>query len=173
MDIRALALVALTAGVLMAGCGAESEAEKANRAAVEKAQRQQRERQRLNARYADDPAAQVIRSSLLAQGHGQFGRAWDRLHPAHQALVDRGRYERCMRQTGFPTIDLIDTVDVYDDPLDVAYIPQIASRAVALKVVTTTGVERFTGHAVEVDGRWHWILSSRTARGYRRGGCPG
>ena len=167
-------IVFLSAVLLLCGCGgsgqggdraAESDEARANRDAVQEVQREEERQESLNAKYADDPAADLIQNTLLFTGRGQYGRAWDILHPAHQSLVSRGDFEDCGRQGGGASVEEIDIVEVYDDPLDVAFIPEKQSRAVTVEVLTTAGVATQTFHAVEVDGSsWRWVLSSQAAR---------
>jgi hypothetical protein len=125
---------------------------------------------------AEPPGAfieQVYRRLL----DGQHGRAWDLLHPAHQQIVSRARYIECGAVwPRSPELQKFEVLDVYRDPIDVPHIPETTSRAVRYRVTVGAGNESdsftATGHAVAVDGRWHWFLAAPDVRLFERGGCP-
>jgi hypothetical protein len=108
---------------------------------------------------------------------GQYGRAWDLLHPAHQAIVSRARYIACAAdwpQT--PGLARFEVLRVYDDPIDVPLVPQRTSKAVTYRVTLTAGGLRdsftSTGHAVDVAGRWRWVLAGPDIETFLDGQCP-
>jgi hypothetical protein len=105
---------------------------------------------------------------------GQFGRTWDELHPGHQALVTRSRYEDCASRSseGTPRIDRIEVKEVYDDPIDVERIPERTSKAVTVRIVSGAEEVTRTMHAVLVDDRWRWVLQAEDIDTYQAGGCP-
>jgi hypothetical protein len=101
---------------------------------------------------------------LLEYGfNGQFGRAWDELHPGQQAIVSRKKFQECAVED-FPSAPLksIKTVEISDDPVDLPGILQKTSKAVTLKVTvgqgSTTDSDTLTLHAILLDGRWVWVL---------------
>ena len=51
---------------------------------------------------------------------GQYGRNWETLHPDHQAVVSRDKYDSCERQsddgTGATKIDIA-VVETYEEPV--------------------------------------------------------
>lgn len=119
------------------------------------------------------PSADAVVKGLYQHiSAGQYGPAYDSLHPSHQALISRGRYEDCMRQAIVPQITSVQTVKTYKDPLDVTGIPQHTSEAVTVKLTTPAGPLTQTAHAVKVAGQWRWILSSAAVRSVKQGGCP-
>jgi len=111
---------------------------------------------------------------------GQFGRSWDELHPGQQAGVTRTRYEECRDQASddLSGVELkqVETVEIYDDPIDVIGVPEKTSKAVTLKITVTDGEqdETFTDtyHAVPTEGRWRWILPGADVRAFQAGDCP-
>jgi hypothetical protein len=117
-------------------------------------------------------AGTVIKDAYQFQADGQYGRAYALLHPSHQALITRGRYEDCERQALIPQITRVETVKTYTDPLDVLGIPQHTSEAVTVRLTTAAGPVTQTNHAVKVAGQWRWIFSSAAVRAIKRGGCP-
>jgi hypothetical protein len=109
---------------------------------------------------------------------GQFGRAWDELHPVHQKLLTRSQYDSCSRrEPPFAGNETIEVKETYDDPIDVPGIPQHESKAITVEVREpfeggSATKQKATVHAVNVAGGWRWILSEDAADSYRRGECP-
>lgn len=109
--------------------------------------------------------------------HGQHGRAWDLLHPAHQRIVSRSRYIECgAAWPPSPALQKFEILEVFRDPIDVPLIPETTSRAVRYRVTVGAGstVDTFTalGHAVAVDGRWRWYFAARDVSSFEKGDCP-
>lgn len=108
---------------------------------------------------------------------GQYGRAWDLLHPAHQAIVSRARYIACAADwPPSPDLETFEVLKVFDEPIDVALVPQRLSKAVTYRVTVSAGDQRdtftSTGHAVDVGGRWRWVLARADIVSFRAGECP-
>ena len=108
---------------------------------------------------------------------GRFGKSWDMLHPAHQALVTRAKYASCSKDDfGAATLAAVETVEVYDQPINVRDVPEKTSKAVTLKLTLATGGQReattHTFHAVRVSDRWAWYFGDTVIEAYERGSCP-
>jgi hypothetical protein len=112
---------------------------------------------------------------------GQYGRNWESLHPAHQAVVTRDKYDSCEREsnesTGATKIS-IDVEDTYEEPVRVEGEGMVDSTAVTLRLTydnPLTGKpaeEHGTAHAVPVEGEWKWILTDGDYKAYAKGQCP-
>jgi hypothetical protein len=112
---------------------------------------------------------------------GQYGRNWETLHPAHQAIVSRAKYDSCERQndqgTGATKID-ITVEDTYTEPVLVKGLGTVPSTAVTLRfsydnpLTGKPAEEHATGHAVAVDGQWRWILKPQDYDAFVKGKCP-
>jgi hypothetical protein len=105
---------------------------------------------------------------------GNFGRAWDDLHPAHQRIVSRAQFSRCARQeVAVGDLESIEVLDVFDDDIRVAGLRERRAKAVRVRVTSFHG-ESFTvaDHEIKIGDRWRWILNSAAVAAYRRGGCP-
>jgi hypothetical protein len=67
---------------------------------------------------------------------GQYGRNWESLHPAHQAVVTRDKFDSCNREsndsTGATKIN-IDVEDTYEEPVRVEGEGMVDSTAVTLR----------------------------------------
>lgn len=126
----------------------------------------------------EDPAATGAGAAAVQKYDdlysGNFGRAWDDLHPAHQGVVSRARFARCARETiAVGDLESIEVLDVFDDDIRVAGLQERRAKAVRVRVSSFHG-ESFTteDHEVEVGDRWRWILNSAAVAAYRRGRCP-
>jgi hypothetical protein len=126
----------------------------------------------------EDPAATGAGSAAVRKYEdlysGNFGRAWDELHPAHQRIVSRARFAQCARQTiAVGDLESIEVLDVFDDDIRVAGLRERRAKAVRVRVSSFHG-ESFTvaEHEVKVGDRWRWILNSAAVAAYRQGRCP-
>jgi hypothetical protein len=119
---------------------------------------------------------EIVREKL----EGDYGRAWESLHPAHQGVVSRDAYVACESLVPSPG-DLVGirATRVFSERIRVAGASRrIRSRAVRVRVsVVPTGllvpmVVSQTFHAIAVRGRWTWILSADQYEYYSAGTCP-
>lgn len=116
---------------------------------------------------SDDPAADRILQTLAYIDDGQFGRAWEDLHPAHQELVNRDHYVSCAEQSGSVGIEDVEVVESYPETVTLPGTDETAdTMAVTVKYTVRRGLltneETNTFHAAEVAGRWVWLLSDPT-----------
>jgi len=114
---------------------------------------------------------------LREEIQGQWARQWSELHPGHQRLITRAQYVACSRemQTDIATgAEVFHVLDVQDDPIHIQGVPQRTS-----KLVTITFRQRnkagsgltYRLHAVDVGGRWTWILGGRFLTAVAHGRC--
>jgi hypothetical protein len=105
---------------------------------------------------------------------GQYDRAWLELHPAHQRIAPRERFVRCARQVApRGELEAIEVLDVFDDNVTLAGIPEAETRAVRLRVSSFGGdSDTFVNHAVRVGDAWRWVLNDESVEAYRRNRCP-
>ena len=96
---------------------------------------------------------------------GQYGRAWDEMHPSQQALIAREDYMLCQaKKIGGADIEIVDIVDVYSED---APIPGtglvLPSTAITFEVRITGGLfedtTTDTSHEFDVDGEWRWVVN--------------
>jgi hypothetical protein len=125
----------------------------------------------------EDPAATGAGGAAVRKYEnlysGNFERAWDDLHPAHQRVVSRTLFARCAREAiAVGDLESIEVLDVFDDDIRVAGLREHRAKAVRVRVFSFQG-ESFTDedHEVEVGGRWRWILNSAAVAAYRQGRC--
>jgi hypothetical protein len=122
----------------------------------------------------DQEAGAAVKTVLEQEYFGDYGGAWDRLHPRHQRFVTREEYFECRRGIDVQgTIESVVVLDVVDTPLTVFGLPA-ATPAKRVKVRVVTDENEFTAdyHVVRLGDAWRWVLSDRAARGFRRTDCP-
>lgn len=122
-----------------------------------------------------DSPADVSKARFELLGKGQFDKAWDLLHPAHQAIVPKELYVKCGQQLSAPPTPLkkIKVLGVSDEQYDVAEVGAVPAKAVKLRLTFPDGSEReTTDHIVSVDGKWRWVLTEQILSVYRGGDCP-
>jgi len=131
----------------------------------------------LGLRISATTVRKVLRQLRLLERtfDGQFGRTWDDLHPGHQAVVTRSRYEDCRSRASAgtsPSIDRIEVKEVYDGPIETEGVPERTSKAVTVRIVSGADELTDTLHAVLVNGRWRWMLLTEDVDTYQAGECP-
>jgi hypothetical protein len=122
----------------------------------------------------DHEAGTAVKRVLEQEYFGDYGGAWDTLHPDHQRLVTREEYHDCRRGIDVQgTIDSVVVLDVRDRPLTVyGLTPRTPAKQVEVRVVTDETEYTSTYHVVNVQESWRWVLSDSAARGFERGPCP-
>jgi hypothetical protein len=122
----------------------------------------------------DHEAGAAVKTVLEREYFGDYGGAWDLLHPRHQRLVTRQEYDECRRGIDVEgTIDSVVVLDVQDRPLTVYGLPpRTPAKQVEVRVVTDETDYTATYHVVDVEQQWRWVLSDTAARGFERTACP-
>jgi hypothetical protein len=122
----------------------------------------------------DHEAGAAVKTVLEREYFGDYGGAWDLLHPRHQRLVTREEYDECRRGIDVQgTIDSVVVLDVQDRPLTVYGLPpRTQAKQVEVRVVTDETDYTATYHVVDVQQQWRWVLSDEAARGFERTTCP-
>jgi hypothetical protein len=122
----------------------------------------------------DHEAGAAVKTVLEREYFGDYGGAWDLLHPRHQRLVTRQEYDECRRGIDVQgTIDSVVVLDVQDRPLTVFGLPpRTPAKQVEVRVVTDETDYTATYHVVDVQQQWRWVLSDEAARGFERTACP-
>jgi hypothetical protein len=119
-------------------------------------------------------AGTAIKSVLEHEYAGNYGDAWDSLHPRHQRLVNRHEYHEC--RSGIDVAGTLESVlilDVRDTPLTVYGLrARTPAKAVKVRVATDENEYTSTYHVVRVEQDWRWVLTDRAARGFARSSCP-
>lgn len=101
----------------------------------------------------------------------QWGRVWDELHPAQQAVVPRDLYDECQSQTRMQDFD-ISVDETFEETIDVAELGEVETTAVTLEFDNGETSQFVTSHLIEVDGEWKWILPSEAVASFASGECP-
>ena len=122
----------------------------------------------------DQEAGAAVKTLLEKEYFGDYGGAWDRLHPRHQRLVTREEYDECRRGIDVQgTIESVVVLDVEDSPLTVYGLPpNTPAKQVQVRVVTDENEYTADYHVVRVGDEWRWVLTDRAARGFERTDCP-
>jgi hypothetical protein len=111
------------------------------------------------------------------QGHGQYGRVWDRLHPAHQRHISRDRYIDCASRT-LPSFE-VERWKVLETYPEKVRIPgtrlRVWTTAVTIRATLESGgrdvTDTVTLHAILVNGKWRWAFSAAQIAKVRLGKC--
>ena len=122
----------------------------------------------------DQEAGAAVKTLLEKEYFGDYGGAWDRLHPRHQRLVTREEYDECRRGIDVQgTLESVLVLDVDDSPLTVYGLPpNTPAKQVQVRVVTDENEYTADYHVVRVGDEWRWVLTDRAARGFERTDCP-
>ncbi|HEU6444692.1 MAG TPA: hypothetical protein VFL61_06515 [Gaiellaceae bacterium] len=122
----------------------------------------------------DHEAGTAVKTLLEQEYFGDYGGAWDRLHPRHQRLVTRQEYDECRRGIDVQgTIESVVVLDVEDAPLTVYGLPpRTPAKRVRVRVVTDETEYTAGYHVVRVGDEWRWVLTDEAARGFERSDCP-
>jgi hypothetical protein len=122
----------------------------------------------------DRTAGTAVKELIENEYVGNYGTAWDSLHPRHQRFVTRPEYEECRRGIDVQgTIESVLVLSVRDATLDVYGLPPTTpAKAVRVRVTTDETEYTATYHVVKVGDEWRWVLSDQAARGFARGPCP-
>jgi hypothetical protein len=102
-------------------------------------------------------AVRVVRLELAGGWHEQFAL----LHPADQALLSEAQFAACSSRLGTRVAATVHAAGVDTVPLQAVGIPQRRASLVTV-VMRAAGSSRTATlhvHAVDVDGRWRWILA--------------
>ena len=126
-----------------------------------------------------DPAAFLVRT-IEQKAHGRYADVWTSLYPSHKLIAPRELYVRCESRIPFPgKIVSVDAVATRPAPVAIAGLTRpVRGEAVTIKAILRSPLlaapvtVTHTFHAVAVDGRWTWILSTSRFRLYAGGGCP-
>lgn len=156
--------------LVVAGCSGDDDGSKAENTTASPTTTSAPETQR-----ADGGPGDVMKDLLRYQSLGQYGRAWESLHPAHQKIASRSVYDGCAREVGASSGEVdVKVVEVYDDPIDIPAIPEKTSKAVTyrIRLIGTDAAQTDTSHLVDVDGQWRWVLAPQDVPYYKRGECP-
>jgi len=127
------------------------------------------------------PPGEFVRNLVTELYHGQTGKAWDQLHPLHQAAVSRSRYIECERIAPLPgkarRIDIVKVVKAKTAiPGQTGKVPSTeVTFRVLLELPGFSSPELITGtaHVFNVDGRWAWVIGPNDYPAYAAGSCPG
>jgi hypothetical protein len=128
----------------------------------------------------DEDAGDFIQEIFQRSLRGQYGRNWETLHPAHQKVVSREKYDACESQDDESVAAKIsvDVLETYEEPVLLEGSGTVDSTAVTLRfsydnpLTGKPAEEHATVHAVAVDGEWKWILRPEDYGAYVKGDCP-
>ncbi len=143
------AVLLLLVGVLLAGCGGNGAAPKA------------------------DPSVFAVKVVNLLL-HNQYAKAWGDLHPDDQHVAPLAEYVGCETRTPIVARPLtVKVVKVTKESIGLGNGKFVDSEAVAVRLAFKGNLKlTHTVHLVAADGRWRWILPSWRFRDYRADRCP-
>jgi hypothetical protein len=112
----------------------------------------------------------ALRRRVALLDAGDYGAAWDELHPAQQAIVERERYIACLAPMDFAlSVDIIETQDAVIEAPEIAQVP---AKSIIVRLTSQSQVLDRQFFEVLVDGRWRWVMEQPQIDAYRAGVCP-
>jgi hypothetical protein len=132
-----------------------------------------------SASLSSTSAGEFLKSVSAGVGKGQYGRVWDRLHPAQQRFISRDRLIDCYERGDVPsfTIKRWKVLKTYQEK---ERIPgtNVRARTTVVTVRYTIDIEgspdatgRETLRAVLVSGRWRSMFDAEAMQRFKRGKC--
>lgn len=151
----------------LAACGGDDSAPAAAPSAARRAP--------ASAGQPTEPAFDAVKRQLDELSKGQYGREWDELHPAQQALVPRDSYVKCATADGPIGVDNVKELEHYADSVSIPGTAlKVDSTAVTVSLTQHRGTQsadqKHTFHEVPLDGQWKWLLADTDP--YKSGKCP-
>jgi len=110
-----------------------------------------------------------LRATIAQIAANDYAEAWNTLEPTQQGLVPRDRYVRCESASPIPgVLSSLRVLGIRKEQIQVAGTSgRSPARAVTFRIVISEPALHEsvkivdTVHAVEVDGRWAWILPAK------------
>jgi len=112
-------------------------------------------------------AAEHLYEEFLA---GNYGAAWDSLHPAQQRIVARDTFINCQAGISIPWTR-VQILREHDEIWDAPEVGQVTTRAVEAQLMGDQDITQGTLHLVQVDGEWRWFLDESSVRAFKQGDC--
>lgn len=116
---------------------------------------------------AEDFAVDLVETMM----RGQWGRAWESLHPAHQAIASRDAYIDCRQGDSIASFEVA-VDDVFEESVNVQGIGELDTTAITLELSNDNAETFLTMHAVEVEDDWVWFMKAEDIASYEAGECP-
>lgn len=171
--MRRAALLALALGLLAGACGGDD----GDSASATTAPGAAAAGPTTTKAPSDDDAAEAVQRQFKYLTDGQYGRAWEEIHPAQQGFIPRALYVRCSgdRLGSIQIVD-IDVKEVFHEPSAIEGTdlePDSVAITLALKYKAGALPEQSdteTFHEFFVDGQWRFSVTG--AESYKAGECP-
>jgi hypothetical protein len=124
----------------------------------------------------DEGAGELVAQTFERLLSGKYRRAWEDLHPAHQRVVGQAEFERCSRARASTLPRLrpgfeVRVLDTFEEPVQIAGVGEVSSTAVELELTSMGQKVEITGHAINVNGEWHWLLPDDLYQAALQGAC--
>ena len=119
----------------------------------------------------DTSASRAAREVFQDYLDGDYGKAWDSLHPAHQAIVARDTCINCQSTTQGLPWNKVQVDREHDEIWDAPEVGQITTRTVELRLIGDKDITQGSLHLVKVDGQWRWFLDADAVRAFKEGKC--
>jgi hypothetical protein len=123
----------------------------------------------------EDSAADISKRRFELLSKGEFGKAWELLHPAHQQIVSKEAFVRCGEMLPEPPTPLqnIKILSTRDEQFEIPEVGTATVKRIELELrFSEADVRTPTDHIVKVDDSWRWVLTQEALDAYRSGGCP-
>ncbi|HUG14189.1 MAG TPA: hypothetical protein VMM78_04150 [Thermomicrobiales bacterium] len=116
-----------------------------------------------------------VRLRLEQLSRGEYGKAWDTLHPAHQEIVSRQKFIECGRELALqrdPSVDSIIIIDARQQTKEIVWIGEVEVIEVEVDWRTGENLRRSIDDVIEVDSAWRWVIGEPALRAFQSGVCP-
>jgi hypothetical protein len=127
---------------------------------------------------AEDSAAEFLIRDLHNHFLGQFGRAWESLHPGQRAVIDRNKFTECNSSyyEPLPQLERITVLESFKEPIVARHVPERTSIAVTLRYTVSFGGRQQTStatrHVIRHKGQWTTVAADAIVKAYEKGVCP-
>jgi hypothetical protein len=129
----------------------------------------------LTACMSSQSAGDAVKERMEQLSRSEYDKAWETLHPRHQAIVSREKFVECGLASEQIESPVVDRVTIESETTEERTIPELGTVEVrVVEAVLVKGDLALTqfSEMVREDGDWRWVLSESVLEDFRAGECP-